>query len=566
MSLTLNNIYKMTRLTVSGPKFWLGMGVFAIILLLKFSGIWVSVQMISWNKEFYDALEQKDVYKAIKQLGVFAILTATAVLLYLTGDWLQKWLLITWREKLTIYVENAWFSNKAYWQLRPGFSSITVDNPDQRIASDANLFVKHLISQTIELLTRVVALFSYVIVLWGLSAFSLEFNLFAIEVSIPRYMVWAAFIYVGISSFITHVVGRPIKKIVFQQEHYEANFRHALVQVREGAAEIAQDSGEQAEQKRLRMLFNAVKSNWIRLANAEFVLGLFSRYYFTTVLRIPTFLALPAYFVANVTLGGLMQLAAAFSSVTTTLSWFIFNYRDLAEFAAVADRLSGLLSAIDDLNCHDDPIKGVQHQFSSPTADIQVKDLSLSSPQGNVIINIDELSVKQGERVWIKGVSGVGKSTFLHALSGLWPYGKGQIHIPDVPIVVLPQVTRMFPQGLLDTLVYPDSPERYCRNQIEDIMIKVGLAHYIPNLSIKGSASFAGLSGGEKQRVALARAILKKPAILLMDESTSALDSENENRMFEIIRRELPMATIFCIAHTPPLQLSPYKTVYFKTR
>lgn len=560
MNSTLRNIVKITKITVTGPQLWTGLGLFITILALKFSGIWVSIQMITWNKDFYDALEQHNADAAITQLGVFAVLTALGVLLYLISDWLQKRLLILWREKLTSYVENAWLSNKAYWQLRPGFSQESVDNPDQRIANDSKLFVQHFISQTIDLITRIVELFSYVAVLWTISSFALNFTLGGIEFSIPRYMVWAAFIYVGIASFITHGLGRPIKGIVFQQERFEADFRHALIQVREGANEIAQDSGEKAEKTRLGSLFQNVKRNWMQLANAEFVLGLFSRPYHMTVLRIPTFLALPAYFAGSVTLGGLMQLASAFSRVTTTLSWFIFNYRKLAEFAAVTDRLAGLLSATETLKPHDSAVMDINHTRTENPS-INIHDLSLSTPEGTTFNHVPSLSVAPGERVWIKGASGAGKSTLLSSLSGLWPFGKGRIEVPDVSIMALPQEVRMFPESLLHTLVYPDSPEQFCRNKIESLMETVGLSHYIPSLALSGSASYAGLSGGEKQRVALIRAILKQPQILLMDESTSALDEVTEQAMFELINKELPSTTILCVAHSAPMQLAPYKTL-----
>ncbi|WP_257283744.1 ABC transporter ATP-binding protein/permease [Endozoicomonas sp. SESOKO1] len=556
----LNHILQITRIAVLGSQFWLGAFLFITILGFKFSGVWVSLEMITWNKDFYDALEQRDAALALYQLGLFAVFTAIAVLLYLAGDWLQKRLLILWREKLTIHVENAWLNNKAYWYLRPGFSPDPVDNPDQRIANDCKLFVHHLITQTLDLITSIVELFSYVAVLWALSSMALNFTLFGVEVVIPRYMVWMAFIYVGISSFFTHILGRPIKNILFQQERYEANFRHALVQIRDGAAEIAQDSGEKAEQRRLDGQFGDVKKNWLKLANAEFVLGLFTRPYFTTVLRIPTFLALPAYFAGNVTLGGMMQLASAFSSVTTTLSWFIFSYRHLAEFAAVAERLQGLLEASQQLKGYEGVSREIKRQKATDHQ-ITVNNLVLTTPTGVQCTRISDLSIAQGERVWVAGSSGAGKSTFMASLSGLWPFGKGCISMPDVTMVALPQVTRMFPEGLLHTLVYPDSPDDTSREKIEALLCRVGLKHCIPALDDHGSGSFSGLSGGEKQRIALVRAILKKPKILLLDESTSALDPSTEAAMFELIQEELPDTTIICVAHRPPNQLAPYTTV-----
>ena len=532
--------------------------LYAVVLGLQFAAVWVSVQLIDWQKAFFDALEQRDAAEALLQVGHFALLISASAACFITGDWLRKRLQMRLRERLTACVLEAWLANKAYWHLRPGFSAQPVDNPDQRIAEDCRKFIERLLIETLDVISNVVALVSYVAVLWSLSAVPLSFTLFGVDVEIARYMVWAAFLYVAVSSLMTHLLGRPVKGLVFQQERREADFRHALVQLREGTDEIAQSSGEEAERRRLERRFGEIRRNWHRLIRAEVILGLFVRPYVQTILRIPTFLALPVYFAGNLTLGGLMQLAQAFSTTATTLSWFIFSYRDLAEFVAVSERLDGLLA----LARHPQTPEGVPQAVTrgpAPGGGLALRGVALSTPQGMRLAPVPDVALRPGQCLWVAGPSGAGKSTLLAALSGLWPFGEGRISMPEGPRLVLPQAPRVFPEGLAHAASYPLEPEEVGREAIETALRAAGLGHKLVALDLPGAEGFAGLSMGERQRLALARVFIHRPAVLILDEATSALDARSEVDLLARVRAELPGATIICAAHRPPEGLAPFQ-------
>ncbi|TYC51305.1 ABC transporter ATP-binding protein/permease [Rhodobacterales bacterium] len=560
MRVILKRIFTLTRLAASGPGSWYGYLLYAVVLAFQFAEVWVAVKMIAWSKTFFDALELRDAATALTEMGHFAILVGASSACHLASDWLRKRLLLFLRQRLTERVEDAWLSEKTYWHLRPGYSPEPVDNPDQRIAQDCRLFVERLLIETLDLTTNIVALVSYVAVLWSLSSFPLAFPLFGFDVVIPRYMVWAAFLYVALSSVVTHLLGRPIKNLVFAQEKREANFRHALIQIRESADEIAQASGETAERRRLDGRFEAIRQNWFRLINAELVLGLFVRPYFSTVLRIPTFLALPAFFAGAITLGGLMQLASAFSRVTSTMSWFIFSYRDLAEFAAVSERLDLLLKASTAHPPTPDVPREVRHGKSG-TKGLRISGLTLTTPQGKSLAPVPDVQLSPGEALWVEGPSGIGKSTFLSALSGLWPYGKGQIDLPETTLLALPQVPRVFPEGLSHAATYPLDPASVGRDAVEAALTRVGLHHRLSALDLPEAEGYAGLSVGERQRLALARVLVARPGLLVLDEATSALDAESEATLLALLRRELPEAIIVCAAHRAPAGLGTFKTI-----
>ena len=430
MRVILARIGRLALLAAQGPGAWQGIGLYALVLSLQFAGVWVTVQMINWQKTFYDALEQFDAAAALVQIGVFGWLTALSAGSWLAGQWLRKHLLIAWREKLTGQALDLWVNGKAYWYLRPGLSPTPLENPDQRIAEDCAKFIDDFLEFTLELISRVVSLVTYLSVLWGLSHFPLALTLWGVDISIPRYMVWAAFLYVFLSSILTHVLGKPLKNLSFAQERREADFRHALVQIRDQADQIAQAGGEAAELRRTGARFEALKQNWKRLITRELVLGLFVRPYRQSVLRIPTFLALPAYFGGAVTLGGLMQLASAFSNVATTLSWFIFSYRRLAGFVAVSERLDGLFAAAG----NPAPLPDAPSTLERRTATdgiLRARGVQLYTPQGRALEGVPDFTLSPGETLWLSGASGRGKSTFLSALRGVWPFGTGVLELPD---------------------------------------------------------------------------------------------------------------------------------------
>lgn len=550
-------LYRLTLLAASGPQAWVGLLIYAILLGLSFISIWVSIQFISWNQRFFDAVEQMNLDATWRELGIFGMIVGAWSALAVVQPYLRGRLQMRWRTRITDRALSAWVESKSYWLLRPGLSPQAVDNPDQRVAEDCNNFVHKLLLLSLDFIESMVAIVSYVVVLWGLSNHALTLSIFGGEVVIDRYIFWLGFLYVGLATAIIHWLGYHLKALYFQQERYEADFRHSLVQVRDNADEIAQCGGETAEIRRLNTKFGDVRGNWFRLIRREAILGLFHSPYFRTILRVPMFFSLPAYFAGGVTFGGMMQLAAAFGQVTQTLSWFIFNYKDLAETAAVLQRLDDLFATCNDPAPMPDAPRAIQHGKSSDGA-LHVADLRLTTPSGRALAHVPDTVVLPGSRVWIRGASGQGKSTLLAALSGFWPYGEGKIRTPDANVLFLSQTPRLFDAGLAATACYPKDPSDVPQDQIRSVLCKLGLEHRLPLLEEAGSKSLQGLSVGERQRLVMARALLNPPRWLVMDESTSALDPETEARVIALLRSELPETTILFVSHREPVALAPF--------
>lgn len=542
--------FRLMKLCLSDKTGIFGLFQFLFVLSLSLISLSISIRMISWSKDFYNALQQINANQIINQIGVFAILIFASATLHLIGEYVQRLLQIRWRKIITKTIINRWLGNKNHWFLRFDPNSGFLDNPEQRIAEDCRIFINLTVTEVHALIMAIISVFSYFAVLWSLSTFSLSFNIIGIQVEIPRYMVWAAPLYVLISSSITHFLGSPLKNLTVEQHRKEGDFRYALTHIRDSSEAIALQQGENQENKILANLFQSIEKNWRQLNFRNLILGCFTRPYFQTVLRIPMFLALPAFIAGKVTLGGLMQLASAFTNVVTTLSWFIFSYRNLAELAATTRRLDQLVQ-----NLPNTQIRGINLTINK-NEDLVIEKLKLYTPDNKPLLSIDNLKIKSGDRVWIQGKSGLGKSTLLKCLAGLWPNSSGNIKVPHSQnCFYLPQTPYIPNQGILEAISYPKDANLLSLDDASELLDLVDLKILRDKLILtkeEQQQALNALSGGEKQRLIIARAIFNAPHWLFLDESTSALDNESEEKVLNLLCEKLPDATIVLFSHQIP--------------
>lgn len=564
MSRVLNQFWRLLKLCMSGPGGRIGIAFFAAIVALDFVSIAVSIRLVQWNGDFYGALEAMNAPEAVAQVGIFFVIVAINVSLYLAGMYLRKMLQMRWRRTLTQGALDIWMNNRAYWHLANaadttlGPNGMPVDNPDQRIAEDCKFFIEKVLSEALDLIGRVAGLFSYIVLLWSLASFPLSLAAVGLPWEIPNYMVWAAFLYVALCSLLVHVLGYPLKGLLVEQQRREANFRFALARLRLNYDEVALSGGENAERGVFNARFDAIIHNWRKLINRELILSCFTYPYSSTVLRVPLFVALPGYLAGHVAFGGLMSLSMAFSNVVTSLSWFVFSYRDLSDLVAASSRLDNFLEAAKQAGRTGRTIA----QQDAPNGELSVRNLALATPEGQVMLSIPDLSIARGENVWLSGNSGLGKTTLMKALADLWPHGTGTVSTPAASMAFLPQ-RPYFPIGDIHAAVtYPQSPQDFGREALDAILTKVGLGQ-VSDAQFGRSDSMAGhgLSGGEQQRLALARLLVLKPQWALLDEPTSALDVEAETDLLGLLRRELPDTTFVIVAHRQPQGLGPVRRI-----
>jgi putative ATP-binding cassette transporter len=525
-----------------------GWTLLATVVGLVLAMVYMEVQFNNWNRDFYNTFEQKDQGEFFRQLGLFAVLAVTWIIMAVYRLYFQQMLFIEWRTWLTEHFLSDWMRDQAHYRMqllaRSGKApDVAVDNPDQRIADDLHLFVDSTLSLSLGLLSAVVTLASFVAILWALSGMMELWGY-----TIPGYMVWVALVYAVAGSWLTHVIGRPLIGLNFNQQRYEADFRFSLVRLRENSEGVALYRGEKEELGGLRHRFSSVIANWWALMLKRKQLGWFTSFYSQLAIIFPYIVVSPRFFSGQIPLGGIFQTASAFGQVQGALSWFIGAYTDFATWKATVDRLIGFRAAMDAV--HEEATHPSGERIAEGTA-IKLDRLEVDLPQGTSLLAGVSLAIAPHQDVLVTGASGSGKSTLFRALAGIWPYWKGRIALPaGKKQLFLPQKPYL-PIGTLRHVVsYPGSG--FGDDDVRRALTEVGLSHFADDLERADNWAQV-LSGGEQQRLAFARALINKPDWLFLDEATASLPEEDQEALYRLVKQKLPQTTLVSIGHRTSL-------------
>jgi putative ATP-binding cassette transporter len=522
-----------------------GLVLLATVVGLALLLVWIEVQFTYWNRDFYTTFETRDQNEFYRQLGKFALLAVIFIVTAVYRLYFQQMLLIEWRTWLTEKYLADWLGDRAYYRLQ--LLDRGTDNPDQRIAEDLRIFVEQTLSLALGLLSAVVTLVSFVAILWTLSG--------AIEIAgieIPGYMVWVAVGYAIVGTWLTHLIGKPLILLDFNQQRYEADFRFSLVRLRENTEGVALYRGEQGELAQFRARFAHVISNWWGIMRKQKELTWFTSFYAQVAIIFPFVVAAPRFFSGKVPLGELFQVASAFGQVQGALSWFISAYTSFAVWKATVDRLTGFTAALEHARTKPAGFEGDRVEGDA-AGTLALRDVELALPQGRALLAPTTIPLKQGERVLITGPSGAGKSTLFRAFAGIWPYWKGRIELPKgARLLFLPQKAYLPIGPLKHVVCYPGDAKGVPDGEAAGALRTVGLPQLAEQLGREENWAQV-LSGGEQQRVAFARALLNRPDWLFLDEATSSLPEETQAGLYRLLRERLPQTTIVSIGQRASL-------------
>jgi vitamin B12/bleomycin/antimicrobial peptide transport system ATP-binding/permease protein len=523
---------------------WSARGLLAVIVTINLGLVYLNVLFNYWNIRFYDALQQHNFPRFLHELGYFCVLAAAFIVGAVYQTYLSQMLQIRWRRWLTDRYLHEWLGGHAYYHLQ--LAGSRTDNPDQRIANDLALFVDSTLSLTLGLLSSVVTLGSFAAILWRLSG-TLAVPFGASHVAIPGYMLWAALLYAVLGTWLTHRIGRPLIRLNFQQQQFEANFRFSLVRLRENTEGVALYGGEREEKRSLGERFANVVTNWWGIMRRQKRLTWFTASYNQAAVVFPVLAAAPRYFAGAIELGVLMATIQAFGQVQSALSWFVTAYTQLAEWKATTDRLTGFRTAMGEAKARA-AAAGIEWKRSDQTV-LTLRELELALPSGATLLAGIDAEVKPGETWLVTGPTGIGKSTLLRAIAGIWPFGAGTVETPsEGSSLFLPQKPYLPIGTLRSVLSYPQSPEAFSDEAMREVLRSCALPDLAERLD--ESRHWAQeLSLGEQQRIAFARALLQRPEWLFLDEATSALDEPSESRLYRLLRQRLPGTTLVSVGH-----------------
>lgn len=524
---------------------WWARGLLLAVVALNLITVGLNVRFNKWYNDFYDALQQYDLAQFWHQLVIFGIIAFVFIVVAVYSLYLRQILHIRWRRWLTDRFLRNWLENQSYYRLQLN-QATTPDNPDQRISDDLDRFATITLGLSLGLLSSVVTLVSFLSILWTLSgALTIPLGGGA-AIHVPGYMVFVALIYAVGGTVLTRWIGYPLIQLNFDQQRYEADFRFSMVRLRENAENVAFYGGEARELETFQTRFKRIWENWWGIIRRRKKLTWFTTGYTQLAIIFPLVVAAPRYFAKAIQLGGLMQIVSAFGQVQDSLSFIISSYTEIAEYQAVVRRLAGFRERMDDIAVQRKAPQPIEIERAGGGVEVDMLDLNL--PDGQLLRPNISLAASPGQSVLVTGASGLGKSTLMRAIAGLWPFGRGRIRVTDGRYLFLPQRPYL-PLGILaDALAYPRAAVELPRDSLVEALRTVGLPELVDRLDEEANWA-QRLSIGEQQRLAFARVLLARPEIIFLDEATSALDEAAETSLYRVLREASWRPTIVSVGH-----------------
>ena len=484
---------------------WVARGLLAAIVAMNLIDVGINVRLNSWRNDFYNALQNYDEAAFFYQLGLFAVLAGAYIVIFVYALYLQQMLQIRWRRWMTEVYLREWLADETYYRLQ--LKGDGTDNPDQRIAEDLSLFPTQTLNLSLGSCLRALCRPCPSPSSWDLSG-PLELPLGSWgTVAIPGSMFWAVLIYTAVATWLAIWLGRPLIRLNFAQQRLEADFRFSLVRLRENTESVAFYGGEAREYDIFSGRFGKVFDNFWAIMVRTRILGFAQNGQSQAAVVFPYLIMAPRYFGERLALGMIQQVADAFNQLQGSLAFIIMSYNDIANWAAVLDRLATFRDHVDEIK---DEVNAPQPiKIERAGEGVAVDDLSLDLPNGAPLRKGVNFNVSPGQGLLIKGPTGTGKSTLLRAIAGLWPFGRGHVRIDPKRAFFLPQKSYIPLGNLRDALLYPDPSAGVPTERIVAVLKQVGLEHLAPDLdkvdlvepaAVGRRAAAAGLRAGAAGR------------------------------------------------------------------
>ena len=511
----------------------------AALLLMVLLEVRISVLNSFFYKGLYDSLQDRAAAAFWFFAGINSALMVFKIIHALADELLEQVFMIRWLEKLNAALTQSWLAHKNYYRLH--MRRHAPDNIDQRIQQDAQDFIASTAELVRGLISAIVSTIEFTVILWNLSGV-----LSVLGLEIPRGMVMFIYLFILFATATSVWIGLPLVKLNFQNEHFNGNYRYALVRVRDHAESIAFYNGEAAEGRNLRRHFAHIIRNRWQIVFRSLGLNGFNTGITQISNLLPLMLQAPRFFAGQVKIGDMHQTVQAFNRLQRALSFFRNSYKDFTAYQARLERLDGFFQSMQDHL----PYRQPQHEAENCI--LQADKLTLHRNNGDILLSNVSFCAQSGDSLLIRGPSGCGKTSLLRALAGLWPFGSsGHIISPAREHILFVPQRPYTPQGSLRRAIcYPNirPDERELTAALE--ACRLG---YLKEMLDTEDDWQHKLSPGELQRIAFVRILITRPRLVLLDEATAALDEETEAALYRLIRQELPDSIIVSIGHRSTL-------------
>ena len=534
---TIKRTLGLVKLFWLGDRKWVAWGWLSLVLAMLVGINILNVQISYAERAVLTSLQEKHQLEFWHSIIRYALIFVVGTPLVGLFGWVKGKLHMAWRDWLTRHLMAKYYDNDHFHSIN---SDPRVDNPDQRLQQDVALVCDKVMTISLALIDSALAFCAFITILWLIS---------------PT-LVFVAVGYSALGTFIMMFFGKRLIGLNFQQEKLEADFRRNLMYTRENATSIASYRGAEREHRGVSERFRQVLSNWNGVLSWQRNLTLFRVGYDYMIIVVPMVLTAPLFFSGAVDVGAVFQAGTSFGRVLGALSVFVGQFMLIAELAASVQRLAifnEILDQRNDRKCPADEDCEIERTVS-PVSALEASDLAVLTPdRKRRLMSGLNFRIDQGDRLIITGPSGVGKSSLLKAIAGLWNAGSGRIAAPLAEDVLFLPQKPYNPLGTLrDQLTYPGRGEAPTDEELIARLHMVNLAEFVERFGLDEIHPWSDtISLGEQQRIAILRMLNARPKLVILDEATSSLDSANESKLYDLITAS--GITVVSVAHRAEL-------------
>ncbi len=538
----------------TGRMAWFWTLALALSILIN---VGVNVGMNAWNGWFFNALEQKNASTAGMAMATLPLIilgsAGAGVLVLKTRETLQ----VHWRQWVSARLIDMWVARRRFQRLSP--SGLEPANPEYRIADDVRWATEPLVDFAIGLLSAIITVLTFVGILWTIGG-SLTVRSGAGDITIPAYLVLAALCYGIAVTTLMLVAGRKLPRLYARRNESEARFRFGLMRMRDSADMIAIGSGQFSERRAIGSTYDTLAQRWLAVIRERVKLTWITNGNGALVPVVPLLLAAPKYLSGELSLGGVVQVAAAFVQVQVAFNWLLENFMRIAEWLASARRVNELAEAIDRLESLPAEQRKAPVQIASLPGQLVVNDLVLLDRDGRLLGGPFSFAAKAGESLHLANLSHEVASAVLRSVADQWSWGSGVIaRASDARIGVAAWRMRWAETKLANVLSDMEDGESPDDATLRDALSRVGLEHLAARLGETADWDKA-LHEGQRQRLAFARLHVLRPDIVLIDDALHALDEADAAAVFADLRAGLPNAIIVSAGSSAVLEAAATST------